>query len=182
MDDSNGIDINQDESGTVEAESTIAKVIPKRSKEELYLDQLQRLQAEFDNYRKRVTRERREWITSSKADLITQLLPIIDNFERAMGVPDIPDTILLGLEMVYKELLEVMAKEGVQRIETTGQAFNPSIHEAIAYQEDSATEGSIIAETASGYQLGTKLLRAAQVVVAKEIVNSDVDVGNEEIG
>lgn len=136
------------------------------------LDGWQRAQAALENYRKRVRAEQEEWLASANAALLTRLLPILDDFERALAnVPEEfaghswPD----GLTLVKQKLLRLLEVEGVTAIETQpGQSFDPFYHEAILYQETSGFEdGQIVAQSQPGYQQGRRVLRPALVMVSK---------------
>lgn len=135
-----------------------------------YYDLLLRKTAEFDNYRKRIDRERQELSTHAAADLLTELLPLVDDLERALGVAvDDPAAHAYreGVELIHKQLLDLLAKRGVTPIAALGQPFDPHFHQAIAREVNSDyPEGSVIAELRRGYMLGNRLLRAAMVKVA----------------
>lgn len=140
---------------------------PAPSKEELYLDHLKRLQAEFDNYRKRIAKEKGEWLTRAKGDVLIRFLGVLDNFERALAVPTLPPEVALGLEMIRKEFLAILAEEGVRAIEPVGKPFDHSTSEAISTRESPEPAGTVLEELRRGYRHGERLLRAAQVVVAR---------------
>jgi molecular chaperone GrpE len=133
-------------------------------------DQLLRKAAEFDNFRKRIDRERREQIEFAAQDLLIELLPVLDNFERALTV-DVPagaDSYRAGVELIFKQLQDLLRKRGVTPIDSVGTDFDPNVHQAIAH-EASAThrDGEVMAEVQRGYRLGDRLLREALVKVAK---------------
>jgi molecular chaperone GrpE len=133
-------------------------------------DQLLRKAAEFDNYRKRVERERREFVDVAAQDLLLELLPIIDNFERALaaGVPPDADAYRGGVELIYKQLQELLRKRGVTTFQSVGADFDPNVHQAIAHELSEAhRDGEVMAELQRGYRLGERLLREAMVKVAK---------------
>lgn len=141
----------------------------QRERDDLY-DRLLRKTAEFDNYRKRTERERREFAEWAAADLIGEILAVVDDVERALGVPAPPEAAKYreGVELIHRQLIDVLRKRGLQAIDTTGAAFDPAIHQAVAYDESpGATEGEIVAELRRGYRLGERLLRPALVRVAK---------------
>ena len=132
-------------------------------------DRLLRMTAEFDNYRKRVDRERRELSEAAAADLIRDLLPIIDDLERAMAAAGAEDSALLrGIALTHRQLIEQLRRRGVEPVEAIGQMFNPEVHEAVgSVPADGRAEGEIVAEFRKGYRAGGRLLRAAMVQVAK---------------
>jgi molecular chaperone GrpE len=135
------------------------------------LESLKRLQAEFDNYRKRVTKEKSELFQYVTEDLIYELLPTIDNFERAIyGIGKNGDqkTLLQGVEMIYKELCSVLKKRGLEKISAMGKEFDPSQHEAIEHVENiEQPENVVIEEVATGYRIKDKIIRPAIVKVSK---------------
>ena len=127
-----------------------------------------RLLADFDNYRRRVARERNETYQRATESVITDFLPVMDNFERAISqAPAAGDPFADGVRMVFDQLSAVFAKTGVTPIEAIGAAFNPNDHEAIAYQPSpDAPEGQIIYQAKRGYKMGDKVIRPASVVVS----------------
>jgi len=131
-------------------------------------DQLLRLQADFANYRKRMDRERHEWAVYAAEQLLKELLPVVDNFDRGLESCQADASVKEGFALVRQQLVGAMEKAGAKAIEDpTGQAFNPHLHEAIA-QVPSADvpEGCVVAQTQRGYVLADRLLRPAQVVVS----------------
>ena len=130
-----------------------------------------RAQAELDNYRKRVARERDEDFKRAQAVLLERLLPVLDNFELGMmevrkGDPKSP--IVVGMEMIERQLREFMSGSGVEIIETVGVKFDPNLHEAVSQEDDAKIpEGNIIRQLRRGFRLRDRLLRAAMVVVSK---------------
>ena len=132
-------------------------------------DRLLRTAAEFDNYRKRVERERRELAEFAAADLIRDLLPVIDDFDRALASPAwrADDPARQGVELIQRRLLETLRKRGVEPIDAVGQPFNPEWHESIGGEPaNGRPDGTVTTEVRRGYKLGGKLLRAALVKVA----------------
>lgn len=135
-----------------------------------YYDLLLRKTAEFDNYRKRIERERQAFAESAAADLIEELLPLVDDLERALAAPAPPaaETYREGVELIHKQLLELLRRRGVQPIEAVGEPFDPNLHEAVLYEPaHGAREGQILEEFRRGYMLGDRLLRASLVKVAR---------------
>ena len=128
-------------------------------------------QAELDNYRKRVAREREEDFKRAQAVLLERLLPVLDNFDLGMmevrkGDPKSP--IVVGMEMIERQLKEFMSGSGVEIIETAGAKFDPNLHEAVSQEEDAKVpEGNIVRQLRRGFRLRDRLLRAAMVVVSK---------------
>jgi molecular chaperone GrpE len=140
----------------------------RREKDSLQ-DRLLRTAAEFDNYRKRVERERRDLADYMKADILAEILPIVDNFERALQAPSSDtDSLRKGVELIHKQMHDFLRKRGVTPIEALGADFDPNFHQAVIHETSpSHREGEVIEELQRGYMLGDKLLRPAMVKVAK---------------
>ena len=161
------------EADGVEAEEdAIAADLDKaRAEAESYLDDLRRLQADFDNYRKRTLREQTARAASASQALVARLLPVLDNFELAVSSAERSrdfDRMLKGVEMVFGELREVLEAEGLVRIEAEGKPFDPERHEAvIAVEEEDTEPGMVVDIVRAGYELRGKVLRPAMVKVAK---------------
>jgi molecular chaperone GrpE len=135
-----------------------------------YLDQLQRAQAEFANYKKRVEREREEFMSLANAALISRLLPILDDFERALQtVPDNLQSLtwVEGILLIERRLRMILEQEGLSEIEAVGEQFNPELHHAVVREETTEQgENTIIGEMQKGYRLHDKVLRPSMVRVA----------------
>lgn len=129
-----------------------------------------RLQADFDNFRKRTLRERQETARRAQDDVILDMLPALDHLELAIqsaASHDVDEQFLTGFTMVSGELIRVLANFGLKRIETLGTAFDHNVHEAVSQMpSDDHAEDVVIHEVKSGYMVGDRLLRAAQVVVS----------------
>jgi molecular chaperone GrpE len=141
-----------------------------RAERDAAQDRLLRTAAEFDNYRKRVDRERRELAEFASADTLLEMLPIVDNLERALQAPAAadPDGLRKGVELIHRQMLELLRRRGARPIDTVGADFDPKMHEAVAHEpSDRHREGEVIAELQRGYTLGERLLRPAMVKVAK---------------
>ena len=166
---------SEDEAATdvVEAEedAIAADLAKARAEAESYLDDLRRLQADFDNYRKRTLREQTARAASASQALVTRLLPVLDNFELAVSAAEQSrdfDRMLKGVEMVLGALREVLEGEGLVKIEAEGKPFDPERHEAvIAVEHEGAEPGMVVDIIRAGYELGGKVLRPAMVKVAK---------------
>ena len=130
-------------------------------------DRLLRTAAEFDNYRKRMDRERRDLAEYTAGEAIKDLLPIIDNLERALQASALDEPLRKGVELIHKQMLEILRRRGVTPIEALGADFDPNVHEAVT-QEESAQhrEGEVMEELQRGYKVGDRLLRPAMVKVA----------------
>ena len=132
-----------------------------------YLDALQRSQAEFANYRKRVARDQASLVARAAERLVNELLPVLDDLERALEAANEHEEAKLeeGVRLVHRSLAAALAKEGLQEIETEG-AFDPHTQEALLSQPSDQKEGSVIQVLQKGYRLGDHVLRPARVVVA----------------
>jgi molecular chaperone GrpE len=133
-------------------------------------DRLLRTAAEFDNFRKRVDRERRELSEFAAADILTDVLPIVDNFERALQAPAPAEaeSFRTGVEMIHRQMLDLLRKRGVKPLEALGADFDPNVHQAVIHEpSEGHRDGEVIAELQRGYMLGDRLLRPAMVKVAK---------------
>ena len=155
----------------VEEDTIAADLAKARAEAESYLDDLRRLQADFDNYRKRTLREQTARAASASQALVTRLLPVLDNFERAVSAAEQSrdfDGMLKGVEMVLGTLRGVLEGEGLVKIEAEGKPFDPERHEAvIAVEHEGAEPGMVVDIIRAGYELGGKVLRPAMVKVAK---------------
>ena len=132
-----------------------------------YLDRLQRLKAEFDNYRKRAARDQESLVARSTERLVKELLPVVDDLERALEAAAKHEEAKLedGVRLVHRALRDTLAREGLVEIETDGK-FDPHVHEALVAQPSEADEGSVIDVVQKGYRLGDRVLRPARVVIA----------------
>ncbi len=152
-------------------EAVVAELVVARAEAEGYLDDLRRLQAEFDNYRKRTMREQTARIASASQALVAKLLPVLDNFELAVSHAEQSrdfDRMLKGVEMVRGELREVLSSEGLVSIEAEGKPFDPERHEAVvAVEQDGADAGTVVDVIRKGYEFNGRVLRPAMVKVAR---------------
>jgi molecular chaperone GrpE len=148
-----------------EAESK-ARELEARSVENL--DGWQRSVAEFQNYKKRMDRERESDKAIMKGDLIKGFLPVLDDLERALQNRPEDDSWTSGIELIKRKLESILQSEGLQRIEAEGTAFDPNFHEAISFESaDGLESGHVIAVVQNGYMLGDHVVRPAMVRVAK---------------
>ena len=133
-------------------------------------DRLLRSAAEFDNYRKRTDRERRELSDAVAADLIRDLLPVIDDMERALAAssPTGDPALRSGVELIHRQLLDAIRRRGAEPLNVVGENFDPSWHEALASEPaGDRRDGEIVEEIRRGYRMGSRLIRPALVKVAK---------------
>ena len=179
-----------DPSDSMDVETAVATEKPetqkelealKKEKSEIY-DRLLRKQADFENFRKRAERDKREFQAYALSEFVTELLPILDNFERALAHPDdqISSDYRKGVELIHRQFRDLMEKRGLTAIETKGQAFDPNFHEAILREErNDLPENTILAELQKGYYFRDKLLRPAMVKVSyrsEEVSDPDIQV------
>lgn len=142
-------------------------------------DRLVRTTADFENFKKRATRERHDAIKRANEDLITTLLPVLDNFEAALAATTAADgkaaeSLQTGISMVYQQLKKALMDAGLEEIDATKQAFDPNIHEAVSQQASKdVPEGHVLQQLRKGYKLRDRLLRPASVVVAKRPGNQE---------
>ena len=166
--------VNAEEAEEMTPEEAMAKLAAAyrtlEQQKEALDGQMLRLQADFDNFRRRTRTEKEEWSQNITANFCGELLPVIDNFGRALDAlkkSGMDEGHLTGVEMIARQLAELMQAKGVERIPTVGEDFDPKWHEAIAQLpvEDEAQNGKVTAEIQAGYRLGGKLLRVALVQV-----------------
>ena len=160
-----------DERQVTEEEEQLEESAPdvgvlQAERDELF-DRLQRLAAEFDNFRKRSAREAAATIERANERLVKELLPVLDDLGRALEAAAEHEEAKLeeGVRLVHRSLADLLAKEGLAEIETDGK-FDPHVHEALLSQPSEADEGSVIEVLQKGYRLGDRVLRPARVVVA----------------
>ena len=154
-------------SGTI-ADGTAAELQKMKSERDSLLDRLARAQAEFENARRRAAKEQQEYRDFAIADAIKTLLPVMDSFERALQVKSDSNEFRNGIDLIYKQLQDALAKLGVRAISAKGEAFDPHYHEAIEMVETTdAPDHQVIEELQRGYKLKDRLLRPAMVRVAK---------------
>ena len=165
-------EIQQDlENSDVQQEQTqddLQKKLEEKTAElEENTDRLKRLMAEFENFKKRSAKEREGLYASIISDIISSLLPVLDNLEKAVKAETKDETYKQGIELVQKQFLDVLTSLGVKKIETVGHTFDPEIHEAVSsVVDENLGEKEIKEEFRTGYQIGNKVIRHAMVVVA----------------
>jgi molecular chaperone GrpE len=130
-------------------------------------DRMLRSRAEFDNFRRRAERERSEYLQFAGMETIREILPIVDDFERALKVETADRDYAKGVELIYQRMLDSLKKMGLEPIETAGKMFDPNLHQAVErVQTEDAEDQAILAEFQRGYNFKGKLLRPAMVKVA----------------
>ena len=154
--------------GTEEASGLAAELQKLKAERDSLLDRLARAQAEFENARRRASKEQQDFRDYAAADAIKALLPVIDSFERALQVKSDPGDFRGGVDLIYKQLQDALAKLGVRAIPAKGEPFDPRVHEAIEMVETSdAPDHEVLEELQRGYKIKDRLLRPAMVKVAK---------------
>jgi molecular chaperone GrpE len=140
----------------------------RRMKRELeeYKRALLQVRADFENYKRRTARHFEEIGEFAKSELLKKILPIVDDFEKALSFENNPYA--EGMQMIYRQLVDFLKKEGVEKMETVGKEFDPNLHEAVSWVESEDKDGIIVEEMQAGYTYKGKLLRPARVKVARK--------------
>jgi molecular chaperone GrpE len=161
------------EPGTVSPEQ-LAELKERAAKADEHWDRLLRATADFDNFKKRATREKQDAIKFANENLLQKLIPILDNFDMALSAAqntqtDGSESLQTGINMIYQQLKSVLAENGVEEVDAMGKPFDPNLHEAVSQKEtDEAPEGQVVQQLRKGYKLKERLLRPASVIVAKQ--------------
>jgi molecular chaperone GrpE len=162
---------NQENGEADQVERDLDELGAARRERDEYLELAQRTKADFENYRKRVARETTEALARGKADLARQLLPALDNLERALAAGEdasAHEALVKGVAMVRDELHSRLESAGVEAFDPTGERFDPQLHEALSTMPSEGTESGVVLETLEkGYRLNGQVLRAAKVVVSQ---------------
>ena len=151
-----------------EAEQTLEeRLAALEAERDEHLNDLKRVAADFENYRKRVARDQEGLVARAHERLIKELLPVLDDLERALAAAEEHEEAKLeeGVRLVHEELKAALTREGLAEIETNGR-FDPHVHEALLSQPSDADEGSVLEVVQKGYRLGDRVVRPARVVVA----------------
>ena len=158
---------NREVPPATEAEPLEERLAAAEAKADEHLNDLRRLAAEFDNYRKRVARDQERLVALANERLVKELLPVFDDLERALDAADQHEEARLeeGVRLVHRALTDVLHKEGLEEIPTDGK-FDPHMHEALLSQPSEAAEGAVIQVLQKGFRLGDRVLRPARVVVS----------------
>jgi molecular chaperone GrpE len=162
----------QDENGAADqVERDLDELGETKRERDEYLELAQRTKADFENYRKRVAKETSEALARGKAELARELLPALDNLERALQAgkdPSAHGALVEGVAMVREELHSRLQEAGVESFDPTGDKFDPQLHEALQTRPDEGTGSGVVLETLEkGYRLNGQVLRAAKVVVSQ---------------
>jgi molecular chaperone GrpE len=150
-----------------------AELKEQAAKAAQYYEQLLRVTADFDNFKKRAARERQDAIKYANESLLERLIPVLDNFEMALAAANAPNTSIQsmqsGVNMIQQQLRSAMGEAGLEEIDAAGKKFDPTLHEAISQQETSEVpDGHVAQQVRKGYKLRDRLLRPASVVVARK--------------
>jgi len=162
---------SENEGLAVDCQEDLSEVEQLREQAADLNQRLMRIAADFDNFRKRTRIEKEELAKYANSNLVSELLLVLDNFQRALEVKDPSEDVkrfLAGMEMVYKQLIQLLSQAGLEPINTIGQTFDPQKHEAVMHTEDeSVPDNAIIEELRCGYMFKDKVLRPSMVKVAK---------------
>ena len=151
-----------------DAEGAVPEAEKLKAERDALIDRLARLQAEFDNARKRAVREQQDFREYAAADVIRNFLPILDSFERALKAGGDAGDFRSGVELIYRQFQDALQKSGVQPIAAVGEAFDPRVHEAIEMVDTTEVpDHQVLEELQRGYKYKDRLLRPAMVRVAR---------------
>ena len=158
--------INEEEVKKIEEKQEDVKTQENNELEEL-TDRYKRLMAEFENYKKRSQKERENLYNMITGDVVSSILPVMDNLEKAADVKTEDTSYQEGVKLVVKQLSDVLKKFGMEEIETVGKRFDPELHDAVSHVEDKEKgEQEIVEEYRKGYKIGSKVIRHSMVIVA----------------
>ncbi len=171
-------DVNIDEEVTdsedvenLDKDEYIAKLnndlLEQKKRSDEYFDHLKRNMAEFDNFKKRMQKEKESMYSTIVADFVSELLPVMDNFEKAVDAETKDESYKNGMKMIYSQIDDLLKKAGVEEIEALGKEFDPNYHEAVMHiEDDKYKEKEIVEVFRKGYKLGDKVIRHTMVKVA----------------
>ncbi len=171
----------------VEDKELLEQLEQEKAKAEEYSQRLLRLQADFDNFRRRTRQEKEDGRRQAQESLFVALLPVLDNFERALAEPgERLEDFVAGVEMIYRQLENALIQQGLEPLGCSeGKEFDPTVHEAFAQVEtNEVAENTVVEECRPGYSFDGKVLRPAMVKVAKEVAEEEksaevIEEGNE---
>lgn len=170
-------------SGEGEGEASVKENKSGEEKED-YLAHLQRLQAEFENFRKRTDREKQMIRQYVLEEFVADLLPVLDNFHRAMDsfsqAEEAPFAFVEGVKMILDQFLDIFKRYGVREIKSVGEKFDPLLHEAVGAEESDKEDGMIIKEIQKGYVINDRVIRPAAVIVSQTGTNFESDASHQE--
>jgi molecular chaperone GrpE len=161
------IEEENEESEAVEVEGDLDELVTVAAERDQYLALAQRTQADFENYRRRAARESALAQERGVVKLAKELLPALDNLDRALEAADQDDPLLQGVRLVREELSAALGRVGIESFSPAGEVFDPALHEAVVHQPvDGAPSGTVAEVYQPGYRLGDQIIRPARVVVA----------------
>jgi molecular chaperone GrpE len=163
------------EAGEADVENDLDALLADTQRErDEYLDLARRTKADFENYRKRMSAENQAALVRGKAEVLSQVLPVLDDLERAIEAAgldpegDSEDGLAHGVLLVFRSLRDALARNGIEAVDPKGERFDPNLHEALSTQPaDGAEPGTVVETMQKGYRLGEQLIRPARVVVAE---------------
>jgi molecular chaperone GrpE len=161
------------EPGTVTPEQ-LAELKERAAKADEHWERLLRTTADFENFKKRATREKQDAIKFANESLLQKLIPALDNFDMALSAAqntqtDAAQSLQTGVNMIYQQLKSVLLDSGLEEVDATGKPFDPNLHEAVSQKETTEVpEGQVVQQLRKGYKLRDRLLRPASVIVAKQ--------------
>jgi molecular chaperone GrpE len=159
--------VGDGDGGVAEVESDLDELVTVAAERDQYLALAQRTQADFENYRRRVARESALAQERGVVKLAKELLPALDNLDRALEAADQDDPLLQGVRLVREELSAALGRVGIESFSPAGEVFDPALHEAVVHQPvDGAPSGTVAEVYQPGYRLGDQIIRPARVVVA----------------
>lgn len=159
-----------DVSAEAQQEQEDPRILELKQQVEEHQSRYLRAQADFDNYRRRTTKDKEEWVQYSSQKVIEQLLPVLDNFERAIqtaGEVSADDSFVKGVDMIYRQMFQVLEAEGLKAMQPVGEPFDPVFHQAVMRVEtDEYEEGIVVEVLQTGYMMKEKVIRPAMVKVS----------------
>jgi molecular chaperone GrpE len=161
-----GASADQADAECKEMEALHKKIEELQQANEEYLQSYRRLRADFDNYKRRTRQEMLQAADNGKEELLVQLLPVLDNLERALTATGEPDKWRSGVEMIFRQFLGVLLEAGLKPIPAVGEMFDPNLHEALMREPSEQPENTIVEEIKKGYLFGEKTIRPSLVKVA----------------
>jgi len=175
--DANAVDSTAEPLATLDVETItpeqLAELKEKAVKGDENWERLLRLTADFENYKKRATREKQEAIKYANENLLQKLVPVLDNFDMALSATqtaqgDAVQSLQTGINMIHQQLKSALLESGLEEVESAGKPFDPNLHEAVSQKETTeAPEGQVVQQLRKGYRFRDRLLRPATVIVAK---------------
>lgn len=152
----------------------------KKEKTEELTALLKKVQADFENYKKRVEKEKTEFTQFASQELVKKLLPLLDSFQLALADTKNLEDFKKGVELIYSQLWQTLESEGISQIDAVGKQFDPFLHEALMQEESDKPENTVLEELQKGFMLKDNVIRPAKVKIAKKLMKSKISKGFEE--